>query len=433
VEALTERGAMHPLSLRFLDPDLERRYQRAAGAESLGGLKVITGASALLWAMAAFLIPIGTDLPPEVATPVALVMSGVSVAVFVAAQWTRTLDQQHALASILTAGNGLVILALAWVGGALPGYGVSAIMLLFAFGFVSRTRFIFAALRSAVIAAGFIIAAANWQGPSLLIDGFIFVAAVIGTQLALRLLERSRRRVFHQDLVIREQSEALQEEKEKSDRLLLNVLPSAIAARLREGESTIADLYPSVTVLFADVVGFTALAARHAPDRVVELLSSLFGCFDELVDDRGLEKIKTVGDSYMAVGGLPEPIEDHAVRVVDLGLAMLAELDRLSAELGERLEMRIGAHSGAAVGGVIGSRKFAFDLWGDTVNVASRLESQGVPNRVHVSAATWELVRDRYDCETRGAIELRGHGPMETYTIIRPRATAVAAATAAGA
>jgi len=419
---------MHPLSLRFLDADLERLYQHAAAAESLAGLKVITGASALLWTIAAFLLPIGTDLPAGVATPVALVMAAVSLAVFIAARWTETLDHQHALASILTAGNGLVMLALASVGGVLPGYGVSAIMLLFAYGFVSRTRFIFAALRSTVIAAGFIVAAANWQGPSLLIDGFIFVAAVVGTLLALRLLERSRRRVFHQDIVIGEQSEALRTEKDKSDRLLLNVLPSAIAERLREGESTIADLYPSVTVLFADVVGFTALAAREAPGRVVELLGELFGCFDQLVAERGLEKIKTIGDCYMAAGGLPQPVDDHAARIVDLGLAMLGQLDRLGRGTGERLQIRIGAHSGPAVGGVIGSRKFAFDLWGDTVNVASRLESHGVPNRIHVSEATWLLVRDRYECESRGAIELRGHGRMETYTIIGRRASAPAAA-----
>jgi class 3 adenylate cyclase len=411
---------MQTLSLRFLDADLERQYQHATGAESIGGLRVVTGASALLWAMAAFLVPIGTDIPPALATPVALVMSAVGAAVFIASRWTDTLDRQHAVASILTAGNGLVILALASAGGALPGYGISAIMLLFAYGFVSRTRFIFAALRSAIIGVGFLVAATMWEGPSLLIDGFIFVAAVIGTLLALRLLERSRRRVFHQDLVIREQSEALEREKDKSDRLLLNVLPVQIADRLREGESTIADHYPSVTVIFSDVVGFTPMAARLTPERVVDLLGGIFECFDELVAQRGLEKIKTIGDCFMAAGGLPEPVEDHAVRVVDLGFAMLGELERLSGQLGEQLQLRIGIHSGPVVGGVIGTRKFAFDVWGDTVNIASRLENHGVPGRIHVSQATCRLIAGQFECQPRGQVELRGVGTIDTYLIAAP-------------
>lgn len=417
MEPVPERGAQHPLSLRFLDRELERRYQHATGAESLGGLRVITGASALLWGIAAILLPIGTELPAEIATPISLVMAAVSLVAFLAARWTPTLDRQHALASILTSANGLVILALASTGGALPGYGVSAVMLLFAYGFVSRTRFIYAALRSAIIAAGFIVAAANWDGPSLLIDGFIFVAAVIGTLLALRLLERARRRVFFQDVVIGEQAEALRSEMEKSDRLLLNVLPASIAARLRETDERIAEHYPSVTVLFADVVGFTAMAAPLPPAAVVDILSEMFNCFDELVAERGLEKIKTIGDSYMAAGGLPEPLDDHAVRVVDLGMAMLSELERLNERLGLSLQIRVGIHSGAVVGGVIGSRKFAFDLWGDTVNVANRLERAGVPGCIHLSEATSRLVRDRYTSQPRGSVELRGRGSIQSYLI----------------
>ena len=426
MQAVTERGSQHPVSLRFLDEELEARYQRMAGSESLSGFRVITGASVLLWGIAAFLIPVGTDISAGLAAPVCLVMAAVSLVAYLASGWTDTLDRQHAVASVLTAGNGLVIIALASAGGALPGYGASAIMLLFAYGFVSRTRFIYAALRSAIIAIGFIIAAANWQGSSLILDGFLLGAAVVGTLLALRLIERARRRVFHQDIVIAEQREALETEMEKSDRLLLNVLPAAVSARLKEGERTIADEYPAVSILFADIVGFTPLAARLPAGDVVALLGSLFSRFDDIVAERGLEKIKTIGDCYMAAGGLPSELEDHAGHVVELGLAMLAEAARTDLAR-TTVELRIGVHSGSAVGGVIGSRKFAYDVWGDTVNVASRLQEQGVPGRIHVSEATWRLVADRFECEPRGVIALRGHGEMSTFTIAGPARRVVGA------
>jgi len=174
-------------------------------------------------------------------------------------------------------------------------------------------------------------------------------------------------------------------------------------------------------VLFADIVGFTPLTARLPADDVVEMLGRLFGRFDELVAARSLEKIKTIGDAYMVAGGLPEPLEDHAARVVDLGLAMIDVAAREADRIGG-LQLRVGVHSGPVIGGVIGHRKFAFDIWGETVNVASRLESQGVAGRVHVSAATWQNVRDAFDAEPRGPIDLRGYGPMETYTIVGRRA-----------
>jgi adenylate cyclase len=419
VDGIPEGGAQQAVSLRFLDPDLERQYQRRAGAESLAGLRILTGSAAVIWFVAAFLIPIGTDIPGASATPASLIVSGTCAIAFLTAARADTLDRQHSIASVLSAGNGLVILWLVSIGGALPGYGVSALILLFAYGFLSRTRFVFAALRTAVLAVGFTVAASNYRGPgSLLIDAFIFIAAAFGTLLALRMLETSRRRVFVQDRVIAEQSDALKVEMEKSDQLLLNVLPASISARLRDGELTIADEYPSVSVLFADIVGFTPLAARRSPGEMIELLGRLFARFDELVAERGLEKIKTMGDAYMAAGGLPEPLEDHALRTVDLGLAMIEVAARegvLGTEAG--CTLRVGVHSGPVLAGVIGRHKFAFDLWGDTVNVASRLESHGLRNRVHISQATWLLIKDQFDAEPRGSIELRGHGAMHTYAV----------------
>jgi class 3 adenylate cyclase len=230
------------------------------------------------------------------------------------------------------------------------------------------------------------------------------------------MIEGNRRREFHQRLVIIEQTAALVAEKSESERLLLNVLPVSVSKRLKSGESPIADSYPAVSVLFADLVGFTALSAKMSATEVIMMLSGLFSEFDDLVTKRGLEKIKTIGDAYMAIGGLPDPLEGHAERVIDLGMAMLA----CTAADGRfpELAMRIGIHSGPVAGGVIGTRKFAYDVWGDTVNYAARLEQTGIPGRVHVSHRTRELAAGVFDFEAREPIELHGLGVVSTYLVI---------------
>jgi len=415
-----DRGAQRRLSLTFLDPELEASYQLTAGRESLNGFRMIAVASAVIWAPAAFLLPVATDIEPVIAIPVGLTMSALSALVALLSRWTPTLDRQHALATLLTSANGIVILALALAGGALPGYGVAATMLLFAWGFVARTRFIYATVRTVVVGMAFIVAVSLYPGEDdLVLDVLLFGAAAVGSLLALRIVERNRRRLVLQDAVIEEQSERLAEEMARSERLILNMLPQSIATRLRNGESTIADEYPSVTVLFADIVGFTPLAARLSAHEVIGLVSRLFSAFDTLVTHPGLEKIKTIGDSYMVVGGMGDSSDDHAGQVIRLGLAMLEEAARHEA-LGQPLQLRIGVHTGPAVGGVIGTQRLAFDLWGDTVNVASRLQAQATPGRVHVSEATWRLVRDRFEFDAQGERELRGHSPMQTYAAIPP-------------
>ncbi len=414
----SDAGALHRGSLRFVDRELEGRYQRVAGAEGRSGFRTTTGSAAILWFIAGAVIPAGTPIPLSLAVPLCLAMALLNEAALLSSDWARTLDRQHAIVALLTSVNGLVVLWLASTGRVLPGYGISAVMLLFAFGFVSRTGFVFAAFRSIVVAAGFATFAITYAGPGrLIIDAFIFAAATIGMLIALRMLERSRRRVFSQEIVITTQAAALQLEKGRADALLLNMLPASISRRLLDGERTIADEYPSVTVLFADIVGFTPLAARLHADEVVGLLDRLFSRFDELVAERGLEKIKTIGDAYMVAGGLSEAADDHAARVVDLGLAMIAAA-RDAGDGVTDLRLRIGINSGPVVGGVIGHRKVAFDIWGDTVNVASRLESQGFADVIHVSDATWQLVRDRFDGVSRGWTNLRGHGPVETFSIL---------------
>jgi class 3 adenylate cyclase len=414
-------GALRRWSLRFRNEQLERDYQLHGGAESLAGFRITTAVAACMWLLGAVVIPTATPIPFERAVPLCFAMSLLNWAAFGLSANADTLDRQHSIVSVLTSMNGLVILWLAFRGGVLPGYGISALMLLFAFGFVARVGFMFAALRSAVIVAGFLVAIALYPGrDSLLLDVFIFGGAVIGTLLALRLLEQSRRRVFYQDIVITQQADALGVEKGRVDELLLNILPRSISSRLLAGEETIANEYPDVTVLFADIVGFTPMVARLPADEVIGLLGRLFARFDDLAAERGLEKIKTIGDAYMVAGGLPEPVGDHAARVVDMGLAMIDAAAHECRPI-PGLVLRVGVHSGPVIGGVIGHRKFAFDIWGETVNIASRLESQGFAGRVHVSAATMEALGDQFEAEPCAPVDIRGYGPMETYTIAARR------------
>jgi class 3 adenylate cyclase len=206
-------------------------------------------------------------------------------------------------------------------------------------------------------------------------------------------------------------------EREKSERLLLNVLPTSIATRLKQTEAVIADGFPDVTVMFADIVDFTRRSERIAPEQVVESLNDLFSVFDQLARERGLEKIKTIGDAYMVVGGLPDPRPDHAEAVAEMALAMRAEVAGHVDPGGQPLAVRIGIDTGPVVAGVIGTSRFSYDLWGDTVNTASRMESHGVPDCIQVTARTYQRLRDHYRFERRGPIPVKGKGDIVTYLL----------------
>ena len=210
---------------------------------------------------------------------------------------------------------------------------------------------------------------------------------------------------------------ALQREEERSERLL-NVLPASIAARLKQAEGVIADGFPDVTVLFADIVDFTRRSERIAPEQVVQALNDLFSVFDQHARQRGLEKIKTIGDAYMVAGGLPDPRPDHAQAVIEMALAIRDEVARRTDPGGQPLAVRIGIDTGPVVAGVIGTSKFSYDLWGDTVNTASRMESQGVAGCIQVTARTYERLRDGYRFERRGPIPVKGKGEVVTYFLV---------------
>jgi class 3 adenylate cyclase len=207
----------------------------------------------------------------------------------------------------------------------------------------------------------------------------------------------------------------LNAEKERSEALLLNTLPRSIVDRMHRGETVIADRIGAATILFSDLVDFTALAARLPPERMIELLGLLFERFDSLAASLALEKIKTIGDGYMVAGGVPDELRDHAAAVAEMALGMREVAAEVAAEIGEPLRLRIGMHSGPLIAGVIGTHKFAYDVWGDTVNTASRMEQSGEPGRIHVSAATRALLGDRFCFEPRGNLEVKGKGAMETF------------------
>ncbi len=219
----------------------------------------------------------------------------------------------------------------------------------------------------------------------------------------------------------REALAALRQEQEKAENLLLNILPRSIADRLKDERQPIADQFPSASILFADVVDFTPWSEGLLPAEVVGYLDRLFSHFDELADRHGLEKIKTIGDCYMVAAGVPTPRPDHARALAFMALDMLEAMrsDEGVGHLG--LELRVGINSGPVVAGVIGRKRFLYDLWGDAVNTASRMESHGAAGRIQITRATYQLLADEFECEPRGTINVKGKGEIDTWYLVRPR------------
>jgi adenylate cyclase len=249
--------------------------------------------------------------------------------------------------------------------------------------------------------------------------GLVGIALVIGRlqqtakELELRVLERTAQ--------LRQTNEELAIEQEKSERLLLNILPRPIAEELKcsDGNSHIARKFMAVSILFADIVGFTNLSQQISAEELVKLLNDIFSKFDRLTDRYGLEKIKTIGDAYMVVGGIPHPRPDHAEAIADMALGMQQELDVFNQQYHATLKIRIGINTGPVIAGVIGKKKFIYDLWGDAVNTASRMESHGIADSIQVTDATYQHLKDKFNFEERGIIQVKGKGEMKTYLLIR--------------
>jgi len=224
--------------------------------------------------------------------------------------------------------------------------------------------------------------------------------------------------VFFHDISKRKKMEdALKKEQRKTEGLLLNILPGAIVDRLKHEPGVIADKFEKATILFADLVNFTQISTTMSATKLVYLLNEIFSAFDQLSEKHGLEKIKTIGDAYMVAGGIPIERPDHAEAIAEMALDMLVAIEKLNVKLDAKFDLRIGINSGPVVAGVIGTKKFIYDLWGNAVNTASRMESHGITGRIQVSHYTYKLLHDKYEFEDRGEIEIKGKGEMQTYLL----------------
>jgi adenylate cyclase len=413
-------ASRNPITLQFLDPRLERDFQAEMAAVNGPQARVGAVIAAGLWFIGALLIPVAIEIDRGL---VALICGGMVVANLagvVASRWAPTLDRQQAIGLTLNGLAGLAVLALIEGSGMSDRYAAPALLLIAIFAFVViRLRFVFALVAAGTYLAGFVVVLVTRPTGGSALDVFLVAAAILVGLGATYLLERGARDVFAQRRLIESQAAELAVAHATSERLLLNVLPESVAERLKGGETTIADGYDDATVLFADLVGFTPLAASLSPAETVGLLDRLFSAFDQLAERHGLEKIKTIGDAYMVVGGLPVAGADHPDRAVAMGLDMLDAVRDLAAEVGHPLDLRIGVHTGPLVAGVIGTIKFSYDLWGDTVNIASRLESHGIPGAIQVSEATWSRVKGTVEARPRGPVVLKGRGSVDAFVIER--------------
>lgn len=251
------------------------------------------------------------------------------------------------------------------------------------------------------------------------ISFFLVGLNIVGMMLGYG-LERTNRLAFLQRLVIERQHKEAEDLRAESERLLLNVLPVSVAERLKRGEA-VADHFNEASILFADIADFTPYSANRTPAEVVSLLNQIFSAFDELTEEYKLEKIKTIGDAYMVVSGLPTPRPDHLESLVEMGLEMQKVMQNFQRNGLCTFKLRIGINTGPVIAGIIGYKKFSYDLWGDTVNVASRMEAFGVPDRIQVTEEVYNRLRDRYRFTRRGPIQVKGKGAMIVYLLTEPR------------
>jgi class 3 adenylate cyclase len=256
---------------------------------------------------------------------------------------------------------------------------------------------------------------ATFSEPMRLLFTVMNVAGVAAVTFVL--LQYAVRQREAMQTALQVEHELLQAEREKSERLLVNILPAPIAERLKRSDAAIADAFGEVTILFSDIVDFTKLSARISPAELVAFLNQIFSRLDELAERHGIEKIKTIGDAYMAAAGLPTPRSDHADAAAEMALDMRDSFAQLKGPDGSPVKLRIGMNSGPVVAGVIGRRKFSYDLWGDAVNLASRMESHGVAGEIQVSEETHRLLRDRYLFESRGTLQIKGKGELRTWLL----------------
>jgi class 3 adenylate cyclase len=413
---------LHNLSLRFVDGGTERAFQERYFRDSLPYIRLAHVLGIIVWAVFGVLadhVIQGSAAPDLVlrwgiAIPIVLVSLALTYAPWFPRVWRPMLSAVLLVNGLIWSTHRVVVPE------ARPDWAYAGLMVVLAFNYVvSRVPTAYAT------AVGILMVAYHnvvmiWlthevREDIIFADYFLLVFTVIGMAAAYG-LERSTRLLF-----LRERE--LDRERHVTDELLRNTLPNAIVNRLKShgalpADEFVADGHPQVTVLFADLVGFTERASRIPPNDLVAVLDRMFTRFDQIADRIGMEKIKTVGDAYMAVAGAPEPRADHAYAAAEMALAILDELGTLRWPTGEPMQVRIGIATGPAVAGVIGRRRFAYDLWGDTVNLASRLESGGEPGRILVSEPTHMLLDGHYRFSEPCVVTLKGKGPVKARFLL---------------
>jgi class 3 adenylate cyclase len=420
-----EPVALNRLTLRFRDSKVEAAFQADHFRHNLGNLRFAFLSGAVLWALwGVVLYPYVLALADRrfdlvmrygVFVPILLLAFGLSFT-----RWFERIWEWVAL-TVLVATILVWVYYISQVLTMPAEYGYVGLILITAFAYtLLRLRYVLVVLVMIVGAAAYLpyaVAAFHIAGVTTVLAAlFVSTFGALGAVVAYR-TERSSRLLF-----VREHQ--LDRERERSDSLLLNVLPQAIVARLKAKptEGRMAEALEEVSVVFADAVGSTEQAARCTPDAFAATLDELFSRFDAVADRHGLEKVKTIGDAYMAVAGAPVPMPNHAEAAADSALDMLTEAADVRWPSGDPIVLRVGVASGPAVAGVIGRRKFAYDLWGDTVNLASRLEASGEPGRILVSEAMAELLADRYDFGPSLVLDLKGKGPTPVRFLLGRRA-----------
>jgi class 3 adenylate cyclase len=422
-----EPVALDRLTLRFRDPQLESAFRADFFRHNLGNLRFAFLGGIALWVFWGFVVSgyllVRADQSFDLAMrygvfiPLLLVGLGLSFLPSFERIWERVAITIVILTVLLWVYYNSQVLTMP------VDYGYVGMILITAFTYtLLRLRFVLVVLVTAVAVASYLpfaITAVHFVGVKELLASLYLVTFGALWGVAAYRLERFTRLLF-----VRERQ--LDRERERSDSLLLNVLPRVIIDRLkgRSDGSHVAEALDEVSVLFADAVNSTEQAARGSPEQFADTLDDLFRRFDEVADRYGLEKIKTIGDAYMAVAGAPVPMANHAEAAANMALDLLEEASRVRWPSGDPVVIRIGVASGPAVAGVIGQRKFAYDLWGDTVNLASRLEASGEPGRVLVSEAMAELLADRYELGPSRVVDLKGKGPTPVRFLVARRSEA---------
>jgi class 3 adenylate cyclase len=406
------------LTLRFADADLERAFCGEYVRKGLSSLRVALlcagGVVLILWLLMDNLLHRIPNAGARVSIPMLIVMATVITGYL---ESYRS-DFLRIHQPFILFGAWIITAAETWIcfllpRSALPGVAVAVIIHTLNMYTMVRLLFPWACLAgwgTAVMFLGYLSYSGTLAGTELVSYASMFSITNLFGMIVAHQLDQSARREF---LAARNVAAA----NERSERLLRNILPVEVAEELSTTGVTRSARHDSATVLFTDFSEFTQVASAMPADRMVAELNEIFGAFDDICDELGVEKIKTIGDAYMAAAGLPKPCADHAQRCVRAGLRMLDYLELRNRTAAFKWALRVGIHSGPVVTGVVGKRKYAFDVWGDTVNVASRMESAGEPGRVNVSAYTYDLIRTEFECEYRGKVDEKGKGRIDMYFV----------------